>query len=567
MGSLTVDIRPRRILGGKGRLWARNHAARHFGRHSSAEDVRHGVTLGAMFVILVTPLPLFSSTYGWQGGSSSSSTLAIAPDCISTGLTISIYNVVAHDNSTNATVSWYESQAGYPTTFYWGNTTSYGYPSLNITVLKTYSNGSGSYVTPFLDYLDPNATTYFDIYISVSVPAHDCPVGPFQRAGSWSSPGDTYNRISGKVFDDAVPAKQSGAGIAVRSTCASTPSGWSTFPRLWITNASSAYNMPVPYAENSKGQVEPCQGGIAVSVLNLPVEYNCGPGACWSCFDYYCGSSYNTSSVWLGHWNETIVSWAPQVVNFYLPVSPLASQPIATAMEFTHTARATISFCKYTSSSWEEQSQYSVSGSLFGMSYQITSTVSKTVSIGSSSCTTGQEEPGFEAWGTPYVSGMLVFDSPLSRSVSVPWKQFYAPLQNPGSGNATGGPVTDNVTEPTQEDQACWDPQASAYFWHYEISAGSEPQTFNMYASGTVTGESGMQFSATVPLELDGVSIGSVGLGVSYSLTTTESNGFNVTANFPGPFPTNEWFTILCSGSTSSDTGIVMHVWEDSGPG
>ena len=152
-----------------------------------------------------------------------------------------------------------------------------------------------------------------------------------------------------------------------------------------------------------------------------------------------------------------------------------------------------------------------------------------------------------------------------SRTVSFPWSGYYGGLNPVTIGNATGAPVQDWMSEPTSASGACTDSNGNVWY-HATIPAGTSTETFGVSDSGTGSQISDENFGVSPSLDLDGVSIGSFGGSWGYSLTTSQSNSYDVSWTIPGPVSHAQYFTVVCSGTTASEEGLVVHVWQDSGP-
>jgi hypothetical protein len=476
------------------------------------------------------------------------------PPCNPVPESVSITSVVVTPESTNVSFSWDESPAGYGGYIQWGNTTSYGYSQT--------ATGSASY-TAFLDYIQPSTTYYFEIYTGAPASTCDITWSAGNYFSSFATPSDSQLFISGTITN-AAGTVHAPAGVAVVLYC----TGWNSqdaefgyssqnIPSEWwnytLTNSKGGYYFDAAFY--SEPSVSICNSFAGhhwvIQVLNQPS----------TCFDGVCPNG----KLWPGFWNESIVTWSPQITKFYVPAASTSSSAIVSAMEFTHSDFAQVSLCKDSSSSAEYESTASQSGSFLGISYGVTSTSGYSTNFGSSSCVDDQGDPGFEAWGSPSVTGEISFNAVTGRSVSVPWTQYSGPLSNAASGNATTAPVQDWLSEPTSESGSCVNTYGD-YMYHYEVPANSATQTFNFFAGGTVSGVSGETFGVSVPLELDDVSIGNFGGSWGYSLTTTISNEFYESVVIPGPVSVTHYFTVACSPSSVSETGIAVHVWQDSGP-
>jgi hypothetical protein len=306
----------------------------------------------------------------------------------------------------------------------------------------------------------------------------------------------------------------------------------------------------------------------SVGHYSLAVGHNGEPKCTFEGFGYFvveAWDGYNDN--WMEHWNETIVVWAPQVVNFYLNQAETTAPtiPIVSEMEFTHTAAAQVSACSSQVSSAEFEADSTASGSLFGISYNVQSSNTAYESFGTSGCILNQGEPGSETWGEVEASGMIVFNAIEGRATSIPWEQYYGGLQNngnAGAGNATGAPIQDWLQEPTSSGGAC---TIHGINWlNWPVPANSGILSYGLTASGSVSNVAGQTWGLTVPFDMNGIIVGNFGYSNGVTLTTSESSDFSV--NFIIPTSTlAQHFTVACSGGTpSAGTGLVLHVWRDS---
>jgi hypothetical protein len=443
--------------------------------------------------------------------------------------------------STNATVSFEAtvSPSGCWTgnvyiTLTWGNSTSYPFTDINNVA---YSLNT-VYYAPLLDYLEPSTTYYYYLHGTFGIYSGN-------YYGSWTTnPEANYLSkygiiISGTVYDTTGATAPLYTAVLVTCTDYAGSLYWSV---LGFTNSQGHYSLAVGH------NGEPMcayygYGYFVVDVGEMGVAY------------------------WPGHWNETVVVWAPQVINFYVDPDQLSSpsKPVVNEMEFTHSSHAQLTACSSQVSSEEFQSTSTASGSLFGLSFNVQSTSASYTSFGTNGCISNQGEPGLEIWGEEETSRMMVFNAIESRSVSVLWEQYFGGLQNggnAGSGNATGAPIQDWLSEPTVASQAC---TISGIVWlNWPIPANSGVESWGMTASGSVSGISGETWGLTVPLYLDGTDVGAFGYSNGFTVTTSESSQFSVNFIVPNSSVT-QYYTVACTGGSSgSGTGIVLHVWQDA---
>jgi hypothetical protein len=211
--------------------------------------------------------------------------------------------------STNVTISWDNSPAAGNDTFYWGNTTDYGdYQS---------TAGDGSY-TQFINYLEPGTTYYFKVVPSVPASTCDYTYTGGVYEGDWVGQSDSMSSIQGVVTNPG-GTSHAGAGIFVSVGCLS---GTDVDGGYWnpytVTGSNGAYSVnteldPPVYTQPA------CSGGFVVKLLNSP-QYCLDNN--W-CREYGLDGAY--SSTWQGYWNETVVTWASQYVNFELPSNYLTT--------------------------------------------------------------------------------------------------------------------------------------------------------------------------------------------------------------------------------------------------
>lgn len=547
---------------GLGGTRGRNRASAHY-RHTPRTPGPKGIGLLASFLVVALlilasdllvgsarasgPQVCTCACYGTCGGSS----------CPSGPLTLSAS--VATNDPTNATVVVLVTSSGDLAAAYinltWGNSTSYPYRAITDEYTSgTVSGSSDLGVSVFIDYLKPSTTYYYEATGWISCRDTSTHLYHASVTGSWTAGSDQLSSFVGRVTDSTGSIFATG-NLYVEASCFGLSSGYVNDPSWTLTSSSGTFGgLAVPGYYVSTGVPEStCPSGpFVIQLVNSPTEYVTS------------GLNTYTSNQWDGHWNESLVVWAVQFVTFDLAISPVSTLPIVTVAEFSHTGYASVGYCETTSSSVETQDQYTASGSVYGATFTVNSQISRTTSFGSSSCIDTQGEPGFEAWGYPYVGGEIAYDAIGNRTPWIAWTQFYGPLQDPGDGNVTSAPVQDWGTEPTEATQACYSSEYGSYIYGFYVAPNTSPQTFTFSAGGSVSGASGEQFGVSIPVQIDGVSVGTLGGQWGYTLTTDESNDFSATITAGGPYASAEYYTI--SGCTASNTGIVLHVWSSSSP-
>ncbi|MGA8711167.1 MAG: hypothetical protein WB786_08085 [Thermoplasmata archaeon] len=434
----------------------------------------------------------------------------------------------------------------------WGNTTSYVFTAA-IGQSFTIANPG----TEFLDYLEPSWHYYYKI-VAVSTCTDKSGTHWYHGtyASNWTTPVDGYGptTISGQVLDKNYAGGI--ANMAVESMCA-VPQG---LPTYYVgTNQYGKYTINVPTALiNGKNVPCPNGGGILVTVDNwafIP------PG----------GTGY--SSVWTGHWNETMIVWAPQTINFYLATTFQSPTMVNYAL-FTNSADVNLEFCKVTSTSYSLTTSSSNTWGILGFSGSSSSSVLASGSFSNGVCSTTVGEPSNEYWGTYTTSGDVLVNNIAGRTVSNLWMQYFG--DQSGGGIGSGGPLANPVSEPTTQAGAC---HAGGKIWGdppVQIGPNSNEQ-ISLGASGSIShlGSDTFGFNLAgglAPLVLI-PGIGEVASAIlstltisatwGYAWSTTQTDQFNITANIVTGSHGGT-FTAACQGSGSSSQGLAIEVWQDS---
>lgn len=171
--------------------------------------------------------------------------------------------------------------------FYWGNTTAYGYTLLN-GVRFSSSDLSNSY---FVDYIEPSTTYYYEVEASTSC------YSTGTTTGSWTTPSDSATAITGTVNDSG--GANAPSEFTIYASCG-TPSS----PDVWFGDTDTSI-LPSGKSYFSLSTTDACvlAPGVTYTVVAAADDPSFFPG------------------VWYNHWNESVVIWGPQVVNFVLPLN------------------------------------------------------------------------------------------------------------------------------------------------------------------------------------------------------------------------------------------------------
>ncbi len=266
------------------------------------------VMIFATFVFVVMPTPAFASSTKAAGPACiqcpapnqrycyPNCSPPPPPKCNPTLVAIQFSSVQTSVRSTNVTITWQESPNFSNTSTYldWGNTTTYSY-SQSVGYSSTYS--------VFLDFLQPQTHYYFEIQADPNYKSCTLEYVTGSYSSSFTTAAEaTYVSQYGAVIRGVVhnangnPAP-AGLEVEVQCTVAST---WFQYA---FTNAQGAYSITPSFGASGCQNVG--HGYYVVGVenyVNVP-----SPG--------------NPSIQWLGYWNESMVIWAVQFVNFYLPLN------------------------------------------------------------------------------------------------------------------------------------------------------------------------------------------------------------------------------------------------------
>lgn len=417
-------------------------------------------------------------------------------------------------NPTNVSVQyWLLSTSGETSassSLAWGPTTSYQY-----TAISNQGVGTSGAVTAFIDYLDPSTTYYYHAHAWTSCTDSS---GTHQYTGDYyglftTGSEATYVSHYGAVIRGVVynaNGNTAPAGLQVEVQCA----GGGPFWQNTFTNAHGVYSITPAYGASGCQSVG--YGYYLVEVKNIVAA----------------------GIQWPGYWNESVVIWAVQFVNFYLPlnyVSPYFSE----VLDFSNAPAGGYSDLKFqtgTSSTLSTDLSYTWSlggGSGPGFSGSSSSTTSYTVGAqGGVESTVGNLDYIIQQ----ETSGTVEFNA-IDRA----WQQTSVVLSGPFL-NGEFAQQNSNYVEP-----ATWlKPGTNAPDTYYLTSLGKPMQ--NVYdnvqgkfyvgevtTSTTIASSGGYSVAFALGVSLPGV--GSVGLNVgsgwSQTSSTTYSNTLDWTAGEP----------------------------------
>jgi hypothetical protein len=451
---------------------------------------------------------------------------------------IQITDVLATAEATNVTLSWEETPAGSHTTLDWGNNSSEDYTQA--------VSGSGSY-SVFLDFLQPVTRYYYEVLAS---PGDNCHLTEGRYSGEWNTSTDSSLWINGTVVDNASnPANN----LLVDVTCLHNIYDWAG---TYTTTNSGSYSL---YVGGNDGQAvcdgEPGDHGFVVTTMNVAHAE---------------GSS---SSLWANHWNETVIIWAPEIVNFVVPID-YATSYIPGVVDFSN-APAEIGYTELTvgqSASYEN---------IYTYSWSLGASV---IGIGGGGSGSVQSETGVsatQAWQTNQQSLCVAFEYNVSGTV-----QFNATTREWAFDQALFGahngeycndidvPVPanwfDNTTNTSEDIHFMPGPSNSSFVngLHNVPLWKGDALPYELSISSSSSSETAVDVDFELSASLYGVTVLSFAASEGWSQTVTSSTSIELGYNIEGPSSTS----VSCynvfgeGGSLSGDTAdmIAIYYWTGS---
>jgi hypothetical protein len=245
-------------------------------------------------------------------------------------------------------------------------------------------------------------------------------------------------------------------------------------------------------------------------------------------FGYACCTDY-----WQGHWNETIVVWAPQAVNFYLPsytISPFIPQ----VLDFSNAPtgydsisyQATFSTTDNLTHDWSVSGGAVLSGEVSG-----SSSASQTIQSGSGPGTSS----GTIYWGAQYqnTTGMLLYNA-LYRHWNISSLVLLKPTSDGFSSQYGVSPPPDDLEPGKLPSDAYYllDPNDLPYQNTY--TPAGKGYAGELQTSTTVSTDSGVSIAFTLSADLPGAQAASFSAQTGWSQTTSTTSGWDLSWSIGG---------------------------------
>jgi hypothetical protein len=441
-------------------------------------------------------------------------------------------------NATNTTIFFKLVSSDAYVSLVWGNTTNYGFWAI-----KNVHYNSGQWYKVFLDFLQPSASSSspWTYYYKFTGNATGETMGTL--TGSWATaPEGTYVSEYGTVIRGVVYNNNGTAhapsGLEVEVQCTGTKGPYSTYG---VTNSAGAYSIdPIIGASTCSADGD---GYFIVEVQNYVNTPWAG----------------ETTIQWQGRWNESVVIWAAQFVNFYLP-SNIIGPWIPQVVDYSNapSGYSTISFSTTTTFTNSVVDNFAASGGAYvygaggGISFQTTTTTSQTVNTTSSYTS---YNGSLEVLDRFWTSGTVEFNGPT--------RTWTAPVETPYGSEVTGEQGPQYIT-PTHSGM-----YVIPGYSQMKLSP-EQDQKYQVTVTGSTTVSYNFSMNFGITVELDAVSFTvSLAMGWGTSATTTYTNDLGGVIGGPTT-TTTECFDIYGTGGSQSSgtaTMISIHMYPPNSEG
>jgi hypothetical protein len=514
------------------------------------------IMISGTFLFVVAPPPVLADSGGpgykcipCPGGPGCEPNCGPPPPC-PTPYTVGLGSSVPL-NSTNATILyWVTTSSPVPAAYSslsWGLNTSYSWTAI--------SNQSVGFIPDktFLDFLDPSTKYYYHVHAWTTCTdgsgTHHY-VGDYY--GSWSTRADYMTSISGFVRNaNGVAAPNN---VWVQATCVNTYYG--SFSSGGYTGDTSPGHYTISISGWQIANYSMCNG-ILIQVLN------------------------GEENLWTGFWNESVVVWMPQVVDFYLP-SNYISPYFPAVLDFSNAAAgySTISYSSGTSTSYTTSFEYSWSVGVGGTGGSGTSSTSKTYSEGSSG--------GFQQQGgaLDYIAQMETTGTVEFNAISRDWAMTQMTLyggllngepaaQNPNFVQPSDWltPMAMNQSSNTPKPYFIWNSGAGKYMEDVLDKTSGFYYTGGVTTSTTLSVTGGYSASFGLSPSLPGVGSVSLSVGAQWSQSSSTTYTQELTYSVGMPYGGSPiCFDVIGQGGSSSPTSTTadmfgIYVWSPNAQG
>jgi hypothetical protein len=397
-------------------------------------------------------------------------------------------------NATNTTIFFDLVSSDAYVSLVFGNTTNYGFWAI-----KNVHYNNGQWFKVFLDFLQPSKTYYFKFTGNATGQNMGTYTGQWTTSSEGTYVSEYGTVIQGVVYNNNGTA-HAPSGLEVEVQCTGTKGPYSTYG---VTNSAGAYSIdPIIGASTCSTDGD---GYFIVEIqnyVNTP-----WPG--------------EVTTLWPGWWNESIVIWAAQFVNFYLPQN-FVKYNVVQVQDYSN-ANASNGFpngaINYTSGS-----TYTTSSSHCWTALFVFSGCSQASNLIGTKATWSAIGHNLVVTQDLWETGTVLFDA-LSRTFCVPAETYYAGYAPPVNEPASW-PSGDNITASiAQSNSSIY----VLYGWGGQYNKGiqvfsTSPDSGSVTVSSTTTTSSLVKgFSVEVGVSLYGVGISTTLFTDQWSQTSTST--------------------------------------------
>ncbi len=441
-------------------------------------------------------------------------------------------------NQTNSTILFGLSASSPETSAYtnltWGLNTSYQWSAETNAFAGTLPTGG---ITVFLNFLEPSTTYYYRVTGWMTCKADgETYLYRGSLTGSWETQGPDIGGLYTGLVKDA-NGTRAPADVPVAAGCYgvnATPDG-PYAPGYTVTNANGTYSVP----------------------------WNAYYGNGWQCQTH----TYVQVGPWAGHWNETILTWGAQVVNFVVPIDQLSGF-MPTVVDFSNAGANYTQLALSQGTGYENSYTYAwtVSGTVGGdVSFGGSASGSDTSTTGYTTQLTEGVDEGSFCWASRFMITGDVGFSAVTRG----WSDSIS-LFDPSDGNfcadvgvQTPADWVPNGTDAAVDSYYLPGPAGGAYAGGLEEVGltGGQFLQYSFTVSSEVTTSTGVSLTFGLSASLAGVVSLDYQQSVSWSQSVTTTSTTTLSFTIRGLGTGASCYNVVGQGGVASeDTADLVSI-------
>ena len=506
-------------------------AVARMGRRSASRKSRVKAVLLSLivtttaFFFIIAPEPVLASGVGpdctpCPGG------IWCFPSCIH-------FASITVTNATNTTIFFELVSSDAYVSLVWGNTTNYGFWAI-----KNVHYLNGQWFEVFLDYLQPSTTYYYKFTGNATSQIMGTYTGQWTTSSEGTYVSEYGTVIRGVVYNaNGAPAP---AGVEVEVQC----TGSKPYATFGVTNTNGAYSIdPIIGASTCTTDNDGYFIAEVQNYVNTP-----WPG--------------EVTTLWPGWWNESVVIWAAQFVNFYLPAN-FVSPYIPQAVDFSN-ANSTNGWTGITSITYTQTTSYTTAASYCWHLFIWGGCSSSSQPVFDATHSYTSQAGNLVVSQRFWTSGTVEFVA-MDRGAAITSTDYYADYGSPQfpAQQLVSDWLTPTNTSPGHYYINTWGTGGYGVKVTYQYPQGGSVTTITTSSTtGTIT------WDLTVDISIDGVGVGIPVAGQAWSQTSTSMYEKTLSWNVSVP----ESIDTICAvvygegGSQTQNTADNIGVWlYDSG--